>query len=717
MKCIVLAVWVLFLAVPSSSAQTLSPGDIAIIGVNSDNPDLFGFVALVDLPSGTQIGFVDHGWQASGSFRTNEDEYFYTASSGISRGTVVQVTDTDGSPRFSTSGDQLIAFQGAVTSPTMIYAVNFEGAGVWQVDATSSNTSALPTGLVNGSTAVAIDECDNIAYSGSTSGTRSELLSLIGDKSNWICDNGDRLIFISSFTVTDSGSNSAPEFVSPTLTLQATAGDQVSIQYSATDADSAPITYGALGLPAGATIDPSTGAFEWTTQESDTGANTFTITASDGMTTASISVTITVVSVVEAHRPFIVERPNGIIVPGGTLAEIIFSVADPEGGDLTYDIVPGNLGAQISLTSGKGGSSFQLFQWTPPIEPGIQHFSVTMTDDEGLSVGTDIYVGGSGTLFQGQSGSTLLANLQSAYSPAQTLGYNVARDTLYAIVETDLAGFVEGIYTGFRVRYTGGDPSSQMFAGGINAEHTWPQSMGAGVEPQKSDMHSLFPAKDNVNSTRSNHPYDEIPDDQTASWFRDTEILSSIPASDIDEYSEFASGRFEPRESVKGDVARAVLYFKTIYASAADQSFFDVQSQTLGEWNETDSPSGEEIQRSGKIRLHQGNINPFLLDSSLANRLFSLGTDIEPEDLPKIFGFESVYPNPVVGQLNLRIGSRSVGDVDLRLFDVLGREVLHESLRPNRPAAVNVRSLATGVYVLRISSGSEVDAKKILILR
>jgi len=117
MKCLVSAVCVLIFAVPSSSAQTLSPGDIAIIGVNSDNPDLFGFVALVDLPSGTQIGFVDHGWRANGSFRTYEDEYFYTASSGISKGTVIQVTDTDGSPRFSSSGDQLIAFQGTVCSP------------------------------------------------------------------------------------------------------------------------------------------------------------------------------------------------------------------------------------------------------------------------------------------------------------------------------------------------------------------------------------------------------------------------------------------------------------------------------------------------------------------------------------------------------------------------------------------------------------------------
>lgn len=53
--------FLLVTALPSStSAQTLSPGDIAIIGMNADNPDEFAFVALVDLPAGTQITFVDH---------------------------------------------------------------------------------------------------------------------------------------------------------------------------------------------------------------------------------------------------------------------------------------------------------------------------------------------------------------------------------------------------------------------------------------------------------------------------------------------------------------------------------------------------------------------------------------------------------------------------------------------------------------------------------
>lgn len=40
---------------------------------------------------------------------------------------------------FSTSGDQVLAYQGSESSPTFIHALNNEGAGVWQAGATSTS--------------------------------------------------------------------------------------------------------------------------------------------------------------------------------------------------------------------------------------------------------------------------------------------------------------------------------------------------------------------------------------------------------------------------------------------------------------------------------------------------------------------------------------------------------------------------------------------------
>lgn len=170
-------------------ATTLSAGDIAIIGFNFDNPDELSFVLLKDITSGTEISFTDNGWQSSGEFRANEGTFTWTATSDLSKGTVI--TPTVSGVAFSGAGDQIIAYQGSSDNPTFIYALNSEGSGVWQADATSANTSALPTGLTNGETAVALDEIDNAVYTGTTSGTKAELLAAIGNKDNWSGSNSE----------------------------------------------------------------------------------------------------------------------------------------------------------------------------------------------------------------------------------------------------------------------------------------------------------------------------------------------------------------------------------------------------------------------------------------------------------------------------------------------------------------------------------------------
>ena len=68
---------------------TLSPGDIAIILGQSDNPEKFAFYTKVDLDAGTEIYFTDCGADAAG-FKTptcNEGAFKYTApAGGISAG-------------------------------------------------------------------------------------------------------------------------------------------------------------------------------------------------------------------------------------------------------------------------------------------------------------------------------------------------------------------------------------------------------------------------------------------------------------------------------------------------------------------------------------------------------------------------------------------------------------------------------------------------------
>ena len=136
------------------------------------------------------------------------------------------------------------------------------------------------------------------------------------------------------------------------------------------------------------------------------------------------------------------------------------------------------------------------------------------------------------------------------------------------------------------------------------------------------DLHSLFPLRAKVNSCRSSLPFAEIDDRQTDWWILDDKELRSIPTANIDDYSEAAGNAFEPREAVKGNIARALFYFYTVYRNQAEQGFFQQQAETLCDWNLADPADAAERERSHAIATQQGNDNPFVLDPTLAQRLY-----------------------------------------------------------------------------------------------
>ena len=137
-------------------SQELAAGDVAIIGFNFDGctscstDDEFAIVFLKTVGAGTPIEFTDNGWFADDSgFRTGEGNSTYTTTAKTPAGTII--LPSFGSMAFSSSGDQILAYQGNPTSPTFVYALNSEGT-TW-TDATSAQTSALPLGLVDQATA------------------------------------------------------------------------------------------------------------------------------------------------------------------------------------------------------------------------------------------------------------------------------------------------------------------------------------------------------------------------------------------------------------------------------------------------------------------------------------------------------------------------------------------------------------------------------------
>jgi hypothetical protein len=250
--------------------------------------------------------------------------------------------------------------------------------------------------------------------------------------------------------------------------------------------------------------------------------------------------------------------------------------------------------------------------------------------------------------------------------------------------------------------------------------------MGAANEPQRSDMHHLFPTKDNVNSSRGNDPFAEIPDANTDVWYRLTESRSSIPTNYIDEYSEKENDSpqcFEPREDHKGNVARAMFYFYAIYQSVANEDFWNLQKATLLAWHYLDPVDLTEYNRTWKIAGYQDNKpNPFVLDSTLARRSWFSGSGtIAQSDFPNRFYLAEAFPNPFNSSMTIQYQLPEFCRVSIHIFNLSGQSV-QTLINKFQPAGFfeiqwDASSQSSGVYFYQISTGEFRDIKKCVLLK
>jgi endonuclease I len=205
---------------------------------------------------------------------------------------------------------------------------------------------------------------------------------------------------------------------------------------------------------------------------------------------------------------------------------------------------------------------------------------------------------GTGTSYDGLKDKALIQALHDAVSQHKDLGYNQARKVIFTALDNH-NGVVKDVYTGRELR-TDKIPSSTD----MNVEHTWPQSKGA-VGAAKSDLHHLFPVDAKANSTRGNFPFGEVVKVQ---WSQNGA-----------KFGLDAQGNkvFEPPAEHKGNVARALFYFSTVYNKPIPAG----EEAVLKKWNVQDKVDSAEVARNTAIQGYQGNRNPFVDDASLASRV------------------------------------------------------------------------------------------------
>ncbi len=336
-------------------------GDIALVGYAADTGGKsFSFVLLADLSDET-INFTDNGWLAAGGFRPGEGTVAYVVPANTPVGTVITISGLTGLLNPSTAGDQILAYVGTAASPTFLFALDFaDGNTTYAGDATSTNTSAVPTGLTLGTNALAFG-LDNGAYTGPLSGTRSGILANIANPANWTLDDATPVAYPAAFTVGGGAETSVS--INDVSIAEGNAGTAI-LTFTVTRADNS----GAFS------VDFAT-ANGTATAGSDYVANSGTISfTAGGALTQTISVTINGDTASEANETFTVALSN-LVNTSGTAA-----ITDASGtGTITNDDI--NL---IAIHDIQGAAHISPFVGQVVTTRGI----VTAVDTNGFYIQT-----------------------------------------------------------------------------------------------------------------------------------------------------------------------------------------------------------------------------------------------------------------------------------------------------------------------------------------
>jgi len=195
----------------------------------------------------------------------------------------------------------------------------------------------------------------------------------------------------------------------------------------------------------------------------------------------------------------------------------------------------------------------------------------------------------------------------------------------FYVKDTAVAGTsqnaIECQYSGLNTVY----PSTFQFTEtGFSREHCYPQSwmptyFDAGFDDsyEVSDLHNLMPVtQDDVNAVRSNYPYGEV-----------TTVTSSFLET---KFGDNAIGQrvFEPRDSFKGDAARAIFYH-SVKNNTSENDFslpeqisivipYGQNEYVLKQWHFNDVPSNMEIARNEYVKTRQNNRNAFIDEPTYA---------------------------------------------------------------------------------------------------
>ena len=282
---------------------------------------------------------------------------------------------------------------------------------------------------------------------------------------------------------------------------------------------------------------------------------------------------------------------------------------------------------------------------------------------------------------------------------------------------------VIGIYSGFSMNgaaeYNGGS--------GWSREHVWPKSRGNFTDAKGvgTDVHHIRAEDVSTNSARANRNFDDS----------DTQYIDG--SGSTNSYIDATNWAWEPRDEMKGDVARMIFYMTVRYEGEngeldleltdvllpkGDKSPFHGKASVLMQWHIEDPVSSEERRRNDIVYGYQNNRNPFIDHPEYVCLIYGtycaslvLSLDSMPPKKDEIGNMDvqiSIYPNPVKDMLE--VGTQEEWMERVEMVNISGNTVIKKKCL-SRKVLLDVGGLPKGIYFLKVFSAYSCEIKKVVV--
>lgn len=428
-----------------------------------------------------------------------------------------------------------------------------------------------------------------------------------------------------------------------------------------------------------------------------------------------------------AAEKYMVLRKNGLPVTASPVDGITYQRGDYIGTDqvayigsgasFTPNFIVSNTDYYFMVFAFNGSSGYENYLTINPLSGD------TATPDGMIN---NYYTGIS------TSSPAFVTDLSSLINPHTTVSYVNYLGTMinnFESRDTTLGRkTVTCVYTGENIIYTGAFNWSAL---GYSREHSYPHSWMPTYpadnpeKPEYNDQHNLFPTNlEYANIPRSNYPLGEVVT-VTGSYLEGILGLN-------------AAGKtvYEPRNSHKGDAARAMMYMAVCYNGISGNNWslpsipnrFQDQN-LLKEWHFQDPPDDWEIARNDYIASLQNNRNPFVDSVNFACYIdFYTMTKIDNPGNPCYTSgiFENITndvliiltPNPNNGNFMMNYKSALNQEVSIKLYDITGRVVYSRELTVitgNNFIDIDATNLDKGIYIFEIVAETGNHIEKLVV--